>query len=86
MVKIWPNWWRLQESTIFSSGSAENNGESLQWHERFGEFKTALDSALLTDDVKLTYMKTLVTSQAKAVNAEFAYCKTLNKNAMKTLE
>ena len=58
----------------------------LQWHEWFGQFKSALDSQSLTDDVKLTYLKTLVTGKAKTGIAEFAYCGVIYKDALKTLE
>ena len=65
---------------------AQFNGDSLQWHEWFGQFKSAIDSSPLTDDVKLTYLKTLVTGKAKTAIAEFAYCGTMYKDALKTLE
>ena len=65
---------------------AQFNGDPLQWHEWFGQFKSAIDSSSLTDDVKLTYLKTLVTGKAKAAMAEFAYCGTMYKDALKTLE
>ena len=65
---------------------AEFNGDPLQWQEWFGQFKSAIDSFPLTDDVKLTFLKTLVTGKAKTANAEFAYCGTMYKDALKTLE
>ena len=65
---------------------AQFNGDPLQWHEWFGLFKSAIDSSSLTDDVKLTYLITLVTGKTKTAIAEFAYCGTLNKDALKTLE
>ena len=37
--------WKLQQY----------NGDPLQWHGWFGQFKSAIDSQSLTDDVKLTY-------------------------------
>ena len=39
-------------------------GDPLQWHEWYGQFKSAIDSQSLTDDVKLTYLKTLVNGKA----------------------
>ena len=45
-----------------------------------------MDSALLTDDAKLTYLKTLVTGKAKATSAAFAHCGTMYKDALKTIE
>ena len=53
---------------------AEFNGDPLKWHEWYDQFKSAIDSQSLTDDVKLTYLKTLVTGKAKIAIAEFAYC------------
>ena len=55
-------------------------------HECFDQFKSAIDSATHIDDVKLTYLKTLVSSKAKTAIAEFAYCGTIYKDALKTLE
>ena len=40
----------------------------------------------MSDDVKLTYLKTLVSGKAKNVYADFAYSGTFYKNALKTLE
>ena len=60
---------------------AQYSGDPIQWHEWFGQFKSAVDSAPLTDDVKLTYLNTLVSDIA-----EFAYCGTMYKDALKTLE
>ena len=49
-------------------------------------FKSAIDSAPLTDDVKLTYLKRLESGKAKTTIAEFTYCGTMYKDALKTLE
>ena len=65
---------------------AQFSGDPLQWHEWFGQFKSAIDSSSLTGDVKLTYLQTLVPGKAKTAIAEFAYCGTMYKDAMKTLE
>ena len=65
---------------------SEYNGDPLQWHEWFGQFKSAIDAHSLTDDVKLTYLKTLVTGKAKTAIAEFAYCGVMYKDALKTHE
>ena len=65
---------------------AQYSGDPLQWHEWYGQFKSAIDSAPLTDDVKLTYLKTLVSGKAKTTIAEFAYSGTMYKEALKTLE
>ena len=71
----WPGW-KL----------SEYNGDPLHGHEWFGQFKSAKDSQSLTDDVKLTYLKTHVTGKAKTTIAEFAYCGVMYKDALKTLE
>ena len=63
-----------------------HNGNPLQWHEWIGQFKSAFDSAPLPNDVKLTYLKTLVTGKAKTAIAEFAYCGTLDQDALNTPE
>ena len=42
--------------------------------------------ASLSDDVKLTYLKSLVTEKAKSALAEFAYSGRMYKDALKTLE
>ena len=65
---------------------SQYNGGPLQWHEWYGQFKSAIDSQSLTDDVKLTYLKTLVTGKAKTAIAEFAYCGAMYKDALRTLE
>ena len=62
------------------------SGDPLQWHEWIGQFRSAIDSAPLSNDVKLTYLKTLVTGKAKAAIVEFAYCGTMYQDALKTLE
>ena len=58
----------------------------MQWHEWFGQFRSTVDSAPLSPDVKLTYLKTLVTGKAKLAIANFAYCGSLYPQALKTLE
>ena len=65
---------------------SQYNGDPLQWHEWYGQFKSAIDSQSLTDDVKMTYHKTLVTGKAKIAIAEFAYCGAMYKDALRTLE
>ena len=50
------------------------------------QFKSAIDSQYLTDDLKLTYLKTLVTGKAKLAIAEFAYCGSMYKDALRTLD
>ena len=65
---------------------SQYNGDPLQWHEWYGQFKSAIDSQSLTDDVKLTYLKTLVTGKAKTAIAEFAYCGAMSNDALRILE
>ena len=65
---------------------SQYNGDQLQWHEWFGQYKSAIDAHSLTDDVKLTYLKTLVTGKSKTAIAEFAYCGVMYKDALETLE
>ena len=49
---------------------AQYNGDPLQWHEWYGQFKSAIGSQSLTDDVQLTYLKTLATGKAKIAIAQ----------------
>ena len=53
---------------------AQFEGNPLNWLEWFGLFKSIVDSAVLTDDRKLTYLKTLVTGKAQTAIAELSYC------------
>ena len=52
---------------------SQYNGDRLHWHEWFAQFVSAVDSARLSDDVKLTCLKTLLTGKNKNAIAEFAY-------------
>ena len=65
---------------------AQYDGNPLQWHEWFDQFCSTVDAASLSDDVKLTYLKTLVTGKAKSAIAVFAYSERMYKDALKTLE
>ena len=65
---------------------AQLDGNLLNWHEWFGQFKSTVDSAVLTDDTKLTYLKTLVTGKAKTAIAEFSYSGVMYKDALATLQ
>ena len=65
---------------------SQYNGDPIQWHEWFRQFKSAIDSALLTDDDKLTYLKTLVIGKTNVAIAEFAYCGAMYNVAIWTLE
>ena len=61
-------------------------GDPVQWHEWFGQFKSALDSTSLSEEVKFTYFETLVTGEANVAIPDFAYCGAMYKDALKTLE
>ena len=65
---------------------AQYDGNPLQWHEWFGQFCSTVDAASLNDDVKLTYLETVVTGKAKSAIAEFAYSGRMYKDALITLE
>ena len=71
---------------LTESKVAQYNGNPLEWYEWLGQFKSVIDSAALTDDVKLTYLKMLVTRKAKTAIAEFAYSGTIDRDDLKTLE
>ena len=62
------------------------DGSPLQWPEWFGQFKSAIDAKVLSDNVKLTYLKTLVSGNAKNAIADFAYSGVFYKDILKTLE
>ena len=62
------------------------DGNPLQWPVWFGQFKSAIDAKVISDDIKLTYLKTLVSGKAKNANAEFAYSGIFYEDALKTLE
>ena len=49
-------------------------------------FKSAMDAKVLSDDVKLKYLKTLVSGKPKNAIAKFAYSGMFYKDALKTLE
>ena len=49
------------------------DGNPLNWLEWYGQLRSAVDSTQLSQDVKLTYLKTLVTGKAKTAIANFAY-------------
>ena len=47
-----------------------------------GQFRSAVDSQHLSDDVKLHYLKSLVKDKAETAVAEFAYSGTMYKDAL----
>ena len=60
------------------------NVDPLHWHEWFDHYVSAVDSARLSDDVKLTYLKIFVTWKAKNAIVEFAYSGVMYKDALNT--
>ena len=62
------------------------DGNPLEWPEWFGQFKSAIDAKISSDDVKLTYLKTLVSGKAKNAIAEYAHSGVFYKDVLKTLE
>ena len=62
------------------------DGNPLNWHEWFGQFISTINSAILSDDEKLTYLKTLVVDKAKSAIAEYSYSGVLCKDALATLQ
>ena len=62
------------------------DGNPLNWHEWFGQFISTVNSAILSDDEKLTYLKTLVVGKAKSAIAEYSYSGVLYKDALATLQ
>ena len=65
---------------------AHFDGNELNWHEWFGQFKSTVDSAVLTDDTKLTYLKNTLHSESKTAIAEFSYSGLMYKDALVTLQ
>ena len=65
---------------------SSSDGNPLQWPEWCGQFKSAIEAKVLSDDVLLTYLKTLISGKAKNAIAEFAYSGTFYSNALKVLE
>ena len=62
------------------------NGYPVQWHEWIGQFRSAINCAPLSNDVKPTYLKMLVTGKARTPIAEFAYCGTMYQEVPNSLE
>ena len=62
------------------------DGNPLNWLKCFRQFISTVDSAILSDDEKLTYLKTLVVGKAKSAIAEFSYSGVLYKDALATLQ
>ena len=65
---------------------SQYGGDPLMWHEWYGRFRSAVDMSPLSDDVKVKYLKTLVTGKAKAVIVDVAYCGAMYGDALRSLE
>ena len=61
-------------------------GNALDWNEWFGQFRSAVDASPLSDDVKMTYLKTLVSGKAKIAIEGLAYCRAMYKDALRALD
>ena len=60
--------------TIFQSGNCLNTTATFfNGISGLVSLKSAIDYATLTDDIKLTYLRMLITGKAKTAIAEFAY-------------
>ena len=87
---------RHESWLIYSSTAGKNHlpewkltkfdGNPLNRHEWFGQFTSTVDSAILSDDEKLNYLKTLVVGKAKSAIAEYRYSGVLYKDALATLQ
>ena len=62
------------------------DGNPLNWHEWLRQFISTVDSAIISDDEKLTYLKTLVVGKSKSAIAEYSYSGMLYKDALATLQ
>ena len=62
------------------------DGNPFDWFEWFGPFKSAVDSSHLSNDVKLTFLKLLVSGKAKDAIEQFAYCGSMYEEALRTLQ
>ena len=68
------------------SENLQFNGDPLQLHKCYGHFKGAIDSQSVTDDVKLTFLKTLVTGKAKITIAKIACFSLMYTDALRSFE
>ena len=65
---------------------AQFDANPLNCHERFGQFTSTVNSTVLIDDMKLTYLKTLVTGKAKTAIANLSFSGVMYKDALFTLQ
>ncbi len=62
------------------------DGDPLVWHEWYGQVLSTVHSAVISDDMRFSYLKTLVTGKAKAAIAGFGYRGVLYADALETLK
>ncbi len=67
-------------------GKGKFDEDPLVGHEWYGQFTSTVHSAAISDDMKISHLKTLVTGKAKAAIAGFAYRGVLYGDALRTLE
>ena len=65
---------------------SEFDGDPLKWPEWFGQFNSTVDSAAISDDAKMNYLKTYVKGEAASEIAHLAYCGTMYKEALEALQ
>ena len=66
---------------------SDYDGNPLEWHKWIGQFRSVVNSlTTLPDDVKLTYLKTLVTVKINMAIADFAYSGRMYRDALRVLE
>ena len=63
---------------------SQYEGVTFHWLEWFVQFLSAVDSARLSDDVKLTYLKDLKTGKVKNAIAEIAFSSVTYRDALNT--
>ena len=64
----------------------EYNGEPLDWPEASGMFLSTVDRSTISDDEKMTHLKTLLTGPVKRALAGMGYSGVMYNTAWKTLE
>ncbi len=62
------------------------DGDPVQWYKWYGQFRSAIDSGSLSNDVKLIYLKTFVLGKAKSAKAEFPNCGEMYDEVRATLK
>ena len=65
---------------------SEFDGDPLNWPEWFCQFNSTVNSAAISDDAKMNYLKTYVKGEAAPEIAHLAYCGTMYKEALEALQ